>query len=118
LLPVRNALALVVFVALFGCSRTAAAAPTPQTVVDRLNVFVDCQFCFQDYIRGEITFVDYVREPADAHVHIIITRQSTGSGGQERAIQFIGLGPFAASIRCCAMRRRAPTPKTTSGAAS
>jgi hypothetical protein len=88
---VRNALALVVTLC---CAPGAAADLARQSPAGRLNVFLDCQDCFQDFIRNEITFVDYVRDRADAHVHIIVTREPTGAGGQERAVQFIGLARF------------------------
>lgn len=60
----------------------------------RLKVYLDCQFCFGDYIRDEVTMVEYVRDPAEADVHIIVSRSDTGSGGIERAVAFIGLGRF------------------------
>lgn len=56
------------------------------------NVFLDCsrRDCDLDYIRTEITFVNYVRDPQSADVHILVTRQSTGSGGREYTLSFIG----------------------------
>ena len=60
----------------------------------RLKVYLDCQFCFGDYIREEVGMVEYVRDPAEADVHIIVSRSDTGSGGIERAVAFIGIGRF------------------------
>ncbi|MBM3284995.1 MAG: hypothetical protein FJY81_03910 [Candidatus Aminicenantes bacterium] len=54
------------------------------------RVFLDCQRCDTDYIRTEIAFVNYVRDRQEADVHILMTVQSTGSGGREYAAQFIG----------------------------
>jgi hypothetical protein len=48
-----------------------------------------------DYFRTEITFVNYVRDRADADVHILTTTQTTGAGGTEFTITFIGLRKFA-----------------------
>jgi hypothetical protein len=64
----------------------------------RMRVFVDCQTrtCYEDFLRDEITFVEYVRDQNDADVHVLITRATTGSGGGEYTLSFIGLGPFAA----------------------
>ena len=59
------------------------------------KVFVDCPSCDLDYIRTEITFVNYVRDRMDADVHILITVQTTGSGGDEYTIAFIGQKDFA-----------------------
>ena len=54
------------------------------------KVFVDCNRCDIDYIRTEITFVNYVWDRQEADVHILITTQGTGSGGSEYTIAFIG----------------------------
>jgi len=58
----------------------------------RVRVFVDCQTggCDLDYFRTEIPFVDYMRDRADALVHILITSESTGGGGRSYTINFIG----------------------------
>ncbi len=55
------------------------------------KVFIDCDRCDIDYIRTEITFVNYVWDRMEADVHILITTQGTGSGGSEYTITFIGL---------------------------
>jgi hypothetical protein len=47
-----------------------------------------------DYFRREITFVNYVRDRADADVHILTTTQGTGGGGREFTMAFIGLRKF------------------------
>jgi hypothetical protein len=62
---------------------------------NRLNVFLDCEDCFDDFIRSEVAFVEYVRDPAEADVHVLVTVTPTGSGGSERALAFIGGGRFA-----------------------
>jgi hypothetical protein len=59
------------------------------------TVFIDCNSCDMDYIRTEITFVNYVRDRKDAQVHVLITTQSTGSNGTEYTLTFSGQGPFA-----------------------
>ena len=59
-----------------------------------LKVYLDCDNCFGDYIREEVDIVEYVRDPAEADVHIIVSRSETGSGGIERSIAFIGVGRF------------------------
>jgi hypothetical protein len=60
-----------------------------------LKVFVDCDECDFDFLRREIPFVHYVRDRRLAQVHILVTDQRTGSGGQEFRLQFIGQGTFA-----------------------
>jgi hypothetical protein len=58
------------------------------------KVFVDCNYCDMDFIRTEITFVNHVRDRKDAHVHVLITEQTTGSGGTEYTLRFIGQEQF------------------------
>src|SRR5688500_18831169 len=60
----------------------------------RLKVYLDCDNCFGDYIREEVDMVEYVRDPAEADVHILVSRSDTGSGGTERAVALIGAGRF------------------------
>lgn len=59
------------------------------------KVFVDCQRCDRDYFRENLTYVNYVRDRKDADIHILITQQETGSGGQEYTFAFIGLKDYA-----------------------
>src|SRR5688572_20083952 len=60
----------------------------------RLKVYFDCDDCFGDYIREEVDIVEYVRDPAEADVHILVSQADTGSGGTERAVALIGMGRF------------------------
>lgn len=77
----------------------AAAASAGQAAApvrpDSIRVFLDCNSCDEDYLRKEITLVDYMRDRKDADVHLLITTQGTGGGGTEYTLKFIGLGPFA-----------------------
>ena len=59
------------------------------------KVFIDCDSCDIDYIRTEITFVNYVWDRQEADVHILITTQSTGGQGREYTIAFIGQKDYA-----------------------
>ena len=62
--------------------------------MDAPKVFIDCERCDIDYIRTEITFVNYVWDRKEADVHILITLQDTGSGGREYTIALIGLKEY------------------------
>lgn len=55
-----------------------------------LRIFFDCTSCDTDYIRKEVTFVNYVRDRMDAQVHILTTTAYTGAGGQKQTFYFIG----------------------------
>jgi hypothetical protein len=58
----------------------------------RLRVFLDCYECDDTYIRQNVEFIDYVREPAVADLHVLVTTQGTGGGGASWTAKFIGLG--------------------------
>lgn len=85
---------LIVLLTLF--SGTAFAQKTPDNP-GPLRVFLDCHVsgCDFDYMRTEIPYVDYVRDRSDASLHVLVTTQSTGSGGTEHTFNFIGLRNFA-----------------------
>lgn len=61
---------------------------------EAIKVFLDCRACDWQYTKTEITFVNYVRDRKDADVHILVTTQRTGSGGQEYTMTFIGMKKF------------------------
>ncbi len=98
----RKTLNVLVSLAL-GLASFAAAqtppAPPDQAGIDELKktavkVFLDCDFCDTEYIKTEITFVNYVRDRLEAQMHILITTQATGGGGVEYTITFIGQGDY------------------------
>jgi len=62
-----------------------------------LRVFLDCATwrCRDDRFRQEIDWVNWVREPQDAQVYIILTGQPAGSGGFQYAFDFEGRGVLA-----------------------
>jgi hypothetical protein len=47
-----------------------------------------------DFIKTEVTFVNYVRDRTEADVQLTITCQTTGDGGKEYCLTFLGLGSF------------------------
>ncbi len=59
-----------------------------------LRVFLDCNRCDFDFLRREITFVNYVRDRYDAQVHVLVTTENSG-GGRLYTLDFIGLEEFA-----------------------
>ncbi len=59
-----------------------------------IKVFVDCYKCDEDFIRREIPYVNYVRDRKEADVHILVTTESTGSGGTEYQINYLGQGDY------------------------
>jgi hypothetical protein len=71
-----------------------AAKRPPAQAQAQMRVFLDCNDCYQDYLRSELEFIDYVRDRTEADVHVLITTSETGSGGREYSVSFIGLGSF------------------------
>src|SRR5687768_14112166 len=87
-------LALVLTIALAAQAQPAPVQTPPAAQQTRLRVFLDCD-CFQDYIRSEVTFVDYVRQRESADVHVLGQSRETGGSGREYALRFVGVGALA-----------------------
>jgi len=47
-----------------------------------------------DFFRRQIPYVNWVRDRTEADVHVLITQQTTGGGGEQYRVAFIGLGVF------------------------
>lgn len=65
---------------------------------ERLRVYLDCGSCDFNFVRTEITWVDWVRDRQDSDVHILVTTQATGAGGREYVLEFIGRGRFQSKL--------------------
>ena len=76
--------------------RPRISRPPPPPPRATLRLYVDCSIydCDSDYMRTELPFVDHVRNPQDADVHVLATGRTTGSGGTEVTLKFTGQGPF------------------------
>ncbi|MFC1489743.1 hypothetical protein ACFL6K_00890 [Candidatus Latescibacterota bacterium] len=61
-----------------------------------IKVYLDGAMRYEEYIKTEITYVNYVRDRKQAQVYIMLTSQRTGSGGTENTIAFIGQQEFTA----------------------
>lgn len=62
---------------------------------DAVKVYIAGDFYDLEYVKTEITYVNYVRDRKEADVHILITSQSTGGGGREYTLTFIGQNGFS-----------------------
>ncbi|WP_051227800.1 hypothetical protein [Gillisia sp. JM1] len=60
---------------------------------DLISVFLDCP-CDNAYVRQELNFVNFARDPQLAKLHLFVTRQNTGSGGRLYTLSFIGKEEF------------------------
>lgn len=83
------------------CVASGAAVATAQELErpdgdqmsSRLRVFLDCN-CFDDFLRDEIRWVDFVRQAQDADVHLLSSERKTGGGGRELVLRFVGQNRF------------------------
>lgn len=83
-----------------GRLRAQAVSASGGITQERLGLFLDCDVedCRGgdelDFFRQGIDFVNWVRDPADADVHVLITSQGTGGGGEAYSLDFLGRGAF------------------------
>lgn len=60
-----------------------------------VNVFLDIHGSLFEYVRKELNFVNYVRDPRQADVHIMLSTEATGSGGSNNELTFLGRKRFS-----------------------
>jgi hypothetical protein len=86
---------LVLAVAVSAAQQPNSAATAQDSA---LRVFFDCpnygSGCDFDFLRTEITWVNWVRDREAADVHALISTQQTGGGGTEYTLSLIGLRRF------------------------
>lgn len=80
--------AAIVTIALVISMRPASSQQEPAS---QLRVYLDCPACDFDFMRTEVAYVDWMRDRADADLHILARSQVTGSGGRLHTLDFIGL---------------------------
>jgi len=93
----RTLLAALAFI-LISHSAFAQQPPAPAPAA-QLRVFLDCSQCDFDFLRTQVTYVDYVRDRSVADLHVLVTTQRNSSGGDDYVIEFIGLGRFEGQTR-------------------
>lgn len=98
--PILGALLLLLMTA--GTPAQVRAQQTPAPAADTtqnaaLRAFLDCdeRGCDRDFLVTEMTWVNWMRDRLDADFHILVTAQSTGSGGQRYAVVAIGQRVYA-----------------------
>jgi hypothetical protein len=89
------AILLTVF-ALVAPRDARAQADSSATHRSSVAVYLDCRSgCDDQFIRTEITWVNWVRDRAVADVHLLITGTDAGAGGQQFTLTFLGARAFA-----------------------
>lgn len=59
-----------------------------------LRVYLDGATESENYIKVKLWYIDYVRDPKQSQVHIIINSQPTASGGLQYSVRFLGHEKF------------------------
>ncbi|MCF8363019.1 MAG: hypothetical protein K9G70_10400, partial [Prolixibacteraceae bacterium] len=60
-----------------------------------LYIFIDCQRGDFNYTRQRINYVNYVRDPEQADIHVFVTDEQIGDGGRMFEFSFIGRNQFS-----------------------
>jgi hypothetical protein len=55
-----------------------------------LKVYINCTYCYKDYLRTQITWANFVQDQFVSNVDLTITSLPTGSGGDAYQLQFAG----------------------------
>ena len=96
--PLRLLIVALAMLLPLGSAAKAQEAPTPGVGTGlheaAPRVYLDCRRCDFAHIRQEIPFVDYVREPEAADLHVLVTDERTGAGGRRYNLDFLGRGGF------------------------
>ncbi|WP_345264279.1 hypothetical protein [Nibrella viscosa] len=61
-----------------------------------LNIFLNCVHtrCYDDYVRTELSFFNFVRDRYVSDVEILVVNQPTGAGGRQYTLTFFGQKRF------------------------
>ncbi len=60
----------------------------------KLNVFLNCNFCDQSYIKQNLEQAEFVRDQEFADVYLFFTNQNNGSGGRVYEIDIVGQNDY------------------------
>ncbi len=73
-----------------------SSAQNDATITGKLKVLIDCSntWCDMNFIRTEINLVDFMLDRIAADVHVLITSQNTGGGGNKYQLIFFGQNNF------------------------
>jgi hypothetical protein len=76
---------------LFSCS--AFAQNTAQD--KEIKVFITCEYCYAEYLRTQITWVNFVQDQFVSDIDLRVASIGTGSGGGDFKLFFTGKNQFA-----------------------
>mgnify|MGYP003645766062 CR=1 FL=1 len=76
-------------------SQETTTEKTDEFVTSKIKIYLDCNDCNANFFRHNLEFIDFVRDPKLAGIHLFVTAQGTGSNGTEYTINFIGSNQFS-----------------------
>ncbi len=70
-------------------------AQSAEVKVSSINLFINCQAgCDKDYLKTNVTSVNYMIDRFEANVYLMVTSEQTGSGGEKITLFFEGQKEF------------------------
>lgn len=84
----------VITLLMFLLSAGSIFSQNNQVNTNTLNFYLDCDDCDFTFVRQELPFVSFVRDPLLADVHILVTDSNTGGGGNKYFLNFLGMKGF------------------------
>ncbi|MDB4582415.1 hypothetical protein N9164_04625 [Draconibacterium sp.] len=84
--------ALFMLISLISFSQNSLISEIPN---GKIKMYLDCNDCNSTFFRKNMPFVDFVRDPKLADVHIFVTRQKTASNSTEFGLNFIGFNEYS-----------------------
>ncbi len=83
-------------------STLVAQEPTKDSTTNipstnRPKVFINCSgwWCYEDYVKTELSVFDFVRDRFQADIQLLIIRQESSNGGLQYTLTLIGQNAFA-----------------------
>jgi len=89
---------LILFLSLYLISNNVISQTDSIDSQNSIKIFYDCNYCDVAFIKQNLKQVEFMRDRLYADVHILITDQRNGSGGNTYTINFIGQNKFEGII--------------------
>lgn len=84
---------------LLACIAILPFLPKAQKPADNIKLFLDCNaWCDMSFVKTEMNYIDFVTDRFSSNVYVMVTSQTTGSGGQEIMLYFNGQEQFRGMV--------------------
>lgn len=85
-----NSMKKILYLIIFACSSIYS-----QTSQKNLKIYLNCNYCYETYIKQNLNYVEFVRDQNFADVQLMFRTQKTGGGGSQYEIEFMGQHRFS-----------------------